>query len=162
MQQELFIKMVLDAWSQYIKRTDDLFNELSDEQLSNTVSAGRNSGRYLLGHLATTHDRMIAILGFGAALRPELYKPFAEQPDGEQVKSYSIAELKAYWKDVNNKLSGYFNTLKPEQWFERHNSVSEEDFKKDPHRNKLNIIINRTNHLASHYGQLLFLKPRKQ
>lgn len=160
MQQEVFIRMVLDAWNQYIKRTDELFRELTEEQMANTVSGGRNTGIYLLGHLAATHDRMIPLLGFGEVSRPDLYQPFVEQPDGEQAKAYSIAELKAHWKEVNDKLSGYFSTMKPDEWFRRHNAVSEEDFKKEPHRNKLNIIINRTNHLASHYGQLLFLKPR--
>jgi hypothetical protein len=36
-------------------------------------------------------------------------------------------------------------------WFSRHMLVSPEDFAKEPHRNKLNVIINRTNHMANHY-----------
>jgi hypothetical protein len=45
-----------------------------------------------------------------------------------------------------------------EQWLEKHTSVSDEDFAKEPHRNKLSVLISRTNHLANHIGQLLFLK----
>ena len=34
----------------------------------------------------------------------------------------------------------------------------EEDFIKEPHRNKLNIILTRTTHLSYHTGQLALLK----
>jgi len=36
-------------------------------------------------------------------------------------------------------------------------AVSDEDFSKEPHRNKLNVIINRTNHMSYHLGQLILL-----
>jgi hypothetical protein len=36
--------------------------------------------------------------------------------------------------------------------------ISEQDFAKEPMRNKLNVLINRTNHLAYHYGQLRLIK----
>ena len=41
--------------------------------------------------------------------------------------------------------------------FEKHTAVSEEDFSKEPHRNKLNIVISRTSHLQYHTGQLVLL-----
>jgi hypothetical protein len=161
-QQEVFIKMALDAWITYVKRTDDLFMALSDEQLLREVSPGRNRGIYLLGHLAGVHDRMLPVLGFGDQLYPELYGAFVESPDKAIADIPSIAALRLYWKEVNAKLAEQFNQLKPEDWFQRHNSVSEEDFKKEPHRNKLNLIINRTNHLASHFGQLVFLSNKEE
>ena len=38
--------------------------------------------------------------------------------------------------------------------------VSEEDFKKEPHRNKLNVMLSRVTHKASHLGQIdLELRP---
>ncbi len=43
------IKMVLDAWHTHIKRTDDLFNSLTDEQLMQEIAPGKNRGVYLLG-----------------------------------------------------------------------------------------------------------------
>ena len=60
-QQQLIIKMALDAWHVYINRTDKLFNELTDEQLVNEVAPGRNTGIYLLGHLAAVHDAMLPL-----------------------------------------------------------------------------------------------------
>jgi len=69
--------------------------------------------------------------------------------------------LKQYWKDVNAKLSAAITTLSPDEWFAKHTSVSAEDFAKEPHRNKLNLLMNRTNHQSTHYGQLIYLKPKK-
>jgi hypothetical protein len=161
-QQEVFIKMVLDAWNSYIKRTDDLFNALSDEQLLNEIAPNRNRGIYLLGHLTAVHDRMLPILGFGNQLYPTLYSAFVESPDKAVKDIPSIAELRFYWKEVNSRLDEHFRKLTPDEWFQRHNSVSEDDFNKEPHRNKLNLIINRTNHLVSHFGQLVFLSNKEE
>ena len=65
-----------------------------------------------------------------------------------------------YWKEVNNVLSERFLKMPVNEWFQKHNAVSEVDFAKEPHRNKLNMVINRTNHLANHLGQLILLKAR--
>ena len=48
--------------------------------------------------------------------------------------------------------------MQPEDWFQKHSSVSAEDFAKEPHRNKLNIMITRATHLAYHTGQMALLK----
>jgi hypothetical protein len=37
-------------------------------------------------------------------------------------------------------------------------SVSPEDFVEEPHRNELNVLINRTGHVANHIGQMNLLK----
>src|ERR1700758_5279232 len=78
---ELFIKMVVSYWQVVNNRTTDLFDKLSDEELSAETAPGRNTGGYLLGHLAAVHDAMFPILGFGEPLYPELYKVFVESPD---------------------------------------------------------------------------------
>ena len=162
MQPELFIKMVLDAWDMQIKRTDDLFNQLSDEQLMMEVSPGRNRGVYLLGHLAAVHDRIFRLLNLGEEINSGMYKVFVASPDKSGVEIPPVSEVRLYWKKVNSKLTERFSKLSTEEWFQRHTSISDEDFIKEPHRNKLNIIITRTNHLASHLGQLIFLKPKNQ
>lgn len=160
MREELFVKMVLDAWHTQLKYANDLFDVLSDEQLMQEVAPGRNRGIYLLGHLAAVHDKMLVVLGFGDSLEPELYKTFVMNPDKAIADLPSITELRLYWKKVNETLAQNFAKLTPAEWFQRHNSVSEQDFEKEPHRNKLNLIINRTNHLANHIGQLSFLKKK--
>jgi hypothetical protein len=161
MKEELFIKMVLDAWNVHVKRADDLFNSLSDEQLMKEIAPGRNRGIYLLGHLAAVHDKILPLLCLGNQLKPEWYNIFVENPDKTIANIPAMADLRLFWNEVNKSLSKHFIKLTPTQWFQKHNSVSEEDFIKEPHRNKLNLVINRTNHLSSHLGQLLYLKGKK-
>src|SRR4051812_40801994 len=157
---DLFIKMVLDAWHTHIKRTDDLFNSLTDEQLMQEIAPGKNRGIYLLGHLPAIHDRMLPLLELGAPLHPELWEPFVEHPDKAVEALPAIGTLRAYWTAINTHLAARMQSLSPEAWFQKHTAVPAEDFAKEPHRNKLNIIINRTNHLANHLGQLLLLKSK--
>ncbi len=156
----VLIKMVLDAWHIHIKRTDELFNSLSDEQLMKEISPGRNRGIYLLGHLAAVHDRILPLLELGNSLHPQLWQPFVESPDKAVAELPAIQVLREHWKEINTKLADKMSGLSAADWFQKHTSVSAEDFAKEPHRNKLNIIINRTNHLSSHFGQLLLLKPK--
>jgi hypothetical protein len=155
---ELIIKSVLDAWYSRLDATDKLFAELSDEQLQNEVSPGRNRGIYLLGHLTAVHDMMLPLLNFGEQLYPQLNDPFLSKPDKTVKEIPSADKLRSYWKNVNSRLAENFNALTPDEWFQKHSSVSEEDFVKEPHRNRLNVVIGRTNHLAYHRGQLALIK----
>lgn len=157
-QQQLIVKMVLQGWENYIRRTDELFTGLSDEQLLREVSPGRNRGIYLLGHLTAVHDRMLPLLELGKVNYPQLESPFLSNPDKSGHEFPPIPELRQQWADINKKLEDGFPSLSPENWFDRHTAVTREDFVKEPNRNKLNLIINRTGHLATHYGQLIFLK----
>ena len=157
-QQQLIIKIALDAWNGQVSRADKLFNSLSDEQLQEEVAAGRNSGIYLLGHLTAIHDALFPLLGLGQKLYPQLEDIFIKNPDKSGIEKPGTKELRNYWSEVNNKLSQHFNQFTTDEWFQKHTSVSEEDFEKEPHRNKLNVLLNRTNHLAYHLGQLVFLK----
>lgn len=156
----VFIKMALSAWDSYNARVDKLINTLSDEQLLAETAPGRNSGIYLLGHLIAVSDGLFPILGFGEKLYPELNKIFLESPDRSGLEMPSITELKEYWKKVNTKLTDHINGVSEDEWFTRHNNVSEADFANEPHRNKLNIIINRTNHTSYHLGQLVYLAKK--
>lgn len=156
----VFIKMVLDAWHGRIKETDALLANLSDAQLMQETAPGRNRGVYLLGHLVAVHDGMLPLLGFGAKAYPQLGEPYVDQPDKAVPDAASVADLRAYWKITNATLAHHFAKMQPEEWFQRHNSVSAEDFAKEPHRNKLNIVINRTGHLAYHLGQMAYLKAK--
>jgi hypothetical protein len=157
MTNEVVVKMVLDAWHSKIKEANDFLDSLTDEQLQKEAAPGRNTGIYLLGHLTVTHDLMLPILGFGQALYPQLKAAYDDNAD---AKTYSetASELRQYWKNTNSILAENFAKMPADAWFERHNSVSAEAFEKERHRNKLNIIISRTNHLSYHNGQVVFLK----
>jgi hypothetical protein len=157
-QQQLIIKMALDSWNTYITRTDKLFNDLSDEQLQEEVATGRNSGIYLLGHLTAVHDALFPLLGLGEKLYPQLEDIFIKNPDKSGIGKPATKDVRNCWSEVNNKLFQHFNQFTADEWFQKHTSVNDEDFEKEPHRNKLNVVLNRTNHLVYHLGQLAFLK----
>jgi uncharacterized damage-inducible protein DinB len=154
---QLFIKMVISNWELQNRRLNDLLGKLSDEQLSRETALGRNTGVYLLGHLAAVSDGMLPLLGLGEKLYPQLENIFLTNPEKSGIEKPSIAQLKEYWHAVNALLSERFANMQPEDWFTRHSSISEEAFAKEPHRNKLNILINRTNHQSYHMGQFIYL-----
>ena len=159
--EQLFLKMALDAWTSQINQTNRLINSLSDEQLQSEVAPGRNTGTYLLGHLTAIHDALFSLMRFGERLYTQYDEIFVHSPDNSELKRPSPKELRESWTRVNEKLGQYFNSLSAAEWFERHASISEIDFEKEPHRNRLNVVLNRTAHLANHLGQLTFLKPRE-
>lgn len=157
-QKQLTIRSVLDAWHSRIEAADKLFDSLSDEQLSREIAPGRNRGLYLLGHLTAVHDKMLPLLNFGSQMYPHLDEPFLNKADKTVSDLPSAKELREKWKTVNAKLASHFNKLTPDEWFQRHTSVSEEDFAKEPHRNRLNVVVGRTNHMQYHIGQVALLK----
>ena len=155
---QVLIKMALSAWDTYNTNLVTLIDSLTDEQLSREVAPGKNTGVYLLGHLMAISDGMLPILGFGEKLFPHLEDVFVNNPDRSGLEKPGAGDLKKYLKAVNEKLSEKIKAAAPHEWFSRHMLISPEDFAKEPHRNKLNVIINRTNHMAYHFGQLLLLK----
>lgn len=155
---QTMVKMVFDRWHAAIKQFGTALDSLTDEQLQQEIAPGRNRGIYLLGHLIAVHDDMIPILDFGNKQYPELYDLFIKSPDKTMAEIPSAAELRAKWNSLNEVLNQKFDGLQPEDWFQKHTSVSAEDFAKEPHRNKLNIIVTRTNHLWYHLGQFILIK----
>jgi len=159
-QNALFVKMALDAWETYNARVDKLIAKLSDDQLKAETAPGRNTGIYLLGHLVAVNDAMLPLLGLGERQHPELEAIFLRSADKSGHEMPTIDTLKDYWNTINTTLRGHFSAMQPEDWFTRHTSVSQEDFEKEPHRNRLNIILNRTSHQAYHLGQMVYLDPK--
>lgn len=159
-EKELFIKMVISNWELQNIRVNKLIAKLSDEQMASPTAPGRNTGVWILGHLIAVNDGMISLLGLGEKLYPELEAAFIGEVNKPGVVAPPLADLKKQWDTLNARLTEYFNALPPEEWFTRHNSISPEDFAKEPHRNKLNILINRTNHQSYHLGQLIYLDKK--
>lgn len=155
---ETFLKMTFDRWYGSIKNWDTILDSLTDETLLKEIAPGKNRGIYLLGHLIAVHDEMLKLLDMGEKQYPELYESFIKSPDKATDQLPSASELRSFWTKQCEALKEKFDRLKPEEWFEKHTVVSAEDFIKEPHRNKLNIIITRTSHLQYHSGQLVLLK----
>ncbi|MES2761781.1 MAG: DinB family protein [Bacteroidota bacterium] len=157
-QEQLSVKSVLDAWYARIETSNKKFDSLSDDDLQKEVAPGRNRGLYLLGHLAIVHDKMLPLLNFDAQLYPHLEDAFLAKPDRAVTDIPSVKELRAIWNNVNSKLASHFANINADGWFEKHSAVSAEEFVKEPHRNRLNVLIGRTNHLQYHMGQVALLK----
>lgn len=157
-QHALFVKMALDAWNTQSSRTTKLIQSISDETLSEETAPNRNTGIYLLGHLIAVHDAMIPLLDFGDKLYPQLETIFLKNPDKSGLEKPFPQDLRLYWNTVQSVLANHFNELPAEDWFKKHATISHEDFLKEPHRNKLSVLINRTNHMAYHLGQMAYLK----
>ncbi len=158
MENEIVFKITLDAFSNNIKRATKLIHELSDKQISQEISPTKNTGHYLIGHLIAVHDNMLPLLGLGESLYPELVHVFLKNPDKSELSKPSIEQLRKQWDEVHNTLLTQLKSFTPAQWLEKHKAVSDEDFAKEPNRNKLNVVLSRTNHLSYHLGQIALLK----
>lgn len=157
-QTEIFLKMTFDRWNTSVKNFDTLINSLTDDDLQREIAPGKNRGIYLVGHMVAVHDDMLVLLDMGEKLYPALQEPFLKNADKVISPIPSGAELRTCWAKQCEVLQQKFEKLTQDEWFEKHTAVSPEDFVKEPHRNKLNIIVTRTTHLQYHIGQLRLLK----
>ena len=153
---QLFVKTAITAYEIWLSRITKLFEALSDEQMLSEIAPGKNRPVYLLGHLLVVNDAMIPQFGLGTGKFGHLREAFVAQPD-RAAELPPVGDLRQNWKDLNSELGSLFASLSPAQWLEKHTSVSEEDFAKEPHRNRLAILLSRTSHLAYHLGQLMLL-----
>ena len=158
-QKQVLIKMVLDGWKSKTGQLDKLLSELSDEQLQKEVAPGRNRGFYLLGHLTALADSIFPLLGY-EKIAEQLFKPYVLNPDKENGELPGVETLRQEWTRVNDILAEKMSSLQPDEWFGKHTSITEEDFAKEPHRNKLNVVLSRISHVDYHLGQMQFLKNK--
>jgi hypothetical protein len=150
----LFITPALKSWDVWLNRLDKTFDALTDEHLGRPIAPGRNRAFYILGHLIAVNDAMIPQLRLGEAGYPELYEPFVKQPDRAAASYPAPAQLRHSWKSLNARLADLLGQLSPAEWLERHATVSEEDFAKEPHRNRLAALLSRDSHLSYQLAQL--------
>ena len=151
-------QMIIESWNLTVKRVSDLFSKISEYEIMKEVAPNRNRGIYLLGHLTASHDSMLPLLGLSQSMFPELKFYFLISPDNINKQPYSFAELLEKWTAVNEELKKHFKNLSPEDWLLKHTAISDEDFAREPHRNRLNVVLSRTNHLSYHQGQLKLLQ----
>ena len=143
----------LKVWKTQIDRADKLFGTLSSEEVLREIAPGRNRLLYLWGHLTAIHDAMLPLLKLRERLHPELDVAFVSNPDKSQAAIPSHEQVRRGWNAVNAELWKGFERMSWSDWLQRHSAVSEEDFAKDPSRNRFSILLSRTNHLSYHLGQ---------
>jgi hypothetical protein len=159
--EEMSVTVALKSWTTWVGNAGKAFDSISDEEMLTEIAPGKNRPIYLLGHLISVNDSMIPQLRLGEAGYPYLKEPFVTSPDRAVTDLPAIQELRQNWKDLNTRLNGLFDQLSPSQWLERHATISEEDFAKEPHRNRLAILHSRTNHTSFHLGQLVLVAKRR-
>jgi len=156
--EQLFIKIATQAWDTQITRINRWLYGVTEEQLMEEIASGKNRGIYIVGHLLAIHDAMNKILGVGPRAHAALDEAFVKNPDKSAFDMPAVDTLKRYWNEVHENLSNHFKEMQPGDWFKRHHLMTDEDFAKEPARNKLSVLINRTNHAAYHLGQLRLFK----
>lgn len=156
--EELLGTTALNSWKLVIGRFDQNLAAISDEQLQKQVAPGKNRLFYLVGHLTAVHDRMLPMLGLGERLHPELDEVFITNPDRAVPDLVSASDLRKAWSEVNRKLTDAFERFTATEWLEKHTAVSDEDFAKDRTRNRLAVVMSRTNHVSFHSGQAVLAK----
>jgi hypothetical protein len=154
------IDSALRGWKSNVERADKLFEPLSPEQLEQEVAPGRNRLIYLWGHLAAVNDALLPLLGIGERLHPEFDDMFIANPDKSVQVTVSGQSLKSAWQEINQKLWSGFSKFSASDWTQRHTAVSEEDFEREPHRNRFAVLLGRTTHLAYHLGQAALPRPK--
>jgi hypothetical protein len=154
------IDAALRGWKSNVESADKLFGALSPEQLEQQVAPGRNRLIYLWGHLAAVNDGLLPLLGIGERLHPELDAMFIAKPDKSVDLTVTGKSLKAAWDEINQKLWEGYSEFSAEDWAGRHTAVSEEDFEREPHRNRFTVLLGRTVHLAYHVGQATLARPK--
>ncbi len=147
------IDSALRNWRSTVDRAGKLFGNLSQEQLLQEVAPGKNRLIYLWGHLTAFNDALIPLLGFGSRIRPELDLMFVSNPDRTVTTILSGGELKIIWQETSQILWTGFSKLSVADWLLKHGAVSEEDFLREPHRNRFTVLLARTTHIAYHLGQ---------
>jgi hypothetical protein len=148
-----YIVLALKTWNTQIDRADKLFGGFSSEEILREIVPGRNRLLYLWGHLTAVHDAMLPLLLLGERLHPEFDVAFVSNPDKSRAEIPSHEEVRQAWNRVNAELRKGFDSMSWSDWSQKHAAVSEEDFAKDPSRNRFAILLSRTNHLSYHLGQ---------
>ncbi len=155
------IDLTLGVWKADIGRVTKSFSDISEEELLREICPRRNRLIYLLGHLTAVNDALFPLFGLGEPLYPEMHEAFLTSPDRSPVQeTFSGEDLKHRWVNVNQALLLSFDKLSPSQWLEKHTAVSEEDFKREPSRNRFTVLLRRTGHISYHLGQITLTNKR--
>jgi hypothetical protein len=131
-----------------------VLDTITEKGFHQPIVSGGNSPSWLLGHLADTDDALFEVLGIRQRMFPDLARIYHHERGTNQAGHLTIKELSGQWKIIIEELNRTLKSYSEQDWLSRHTVVSEEDFKKEPHRNKLNVILTRLTHKASHLGQI--------
>ena len=156
-QTRILVNMALKAWSQQVGRAEKFFDAQLDEDFSKEIAPGKNRISYLMGHLVASNDSMMTLFGFGPRLFPSYDDIFSKNPD-RALPQPPVTDVRVAWRELHSTLAKHFDSLTVNEWLDKHTAMTEEDLHNEPTRNKLSVMISRTNHVAYHMGQLVLVK----
>lgn len=148
------LEICLLQWDMHTRRIQKIMDTISNENYTKAIVTGGNSPSWIMGHLADTDDRLLELFGIRQRMFPELEKIYHHERGTNQLNHLSKEELMVKWNAITAELDRVFKGMSEADWHARHMAVSEEDFKKEPYRNKLNVLLSRVTHKASHFGQI--------
>jgi uncharacterized damage-inducible protein DinB len=148
------LDICLLQWDTYNRRMQKVLDTISDEDFHKPIIPDGNSPSWLLGHLADTDDALLELFGIRKRMFPDLAKIYHHERGTNQSGHLTKEELSTQWKAIVEELNRAIKSYSEKNWLSRHTVVSEEDFMKEPHRNKLNVMLSRVTHKASHLGQI--------
>lgn len=157
-EQDLFIATILKNWHLQVRRGKALLDSITEDEIMKEVAHGKNRGIYIVGHIVAYHDLLGEILGYGKRKYPPLQTIFIETADKSGLEMPSYAEIKVLYEDLHKNIAEQLEDYPIEQWYQKHEAMTDDDFEKDPSRNKLNVLVSCISHLAYHLGQLRLLK----
>lgn len=147
-------------WNTYNTRMQKAFDELDGTEFQVPVAEGFNSPSWILGHLVDTDDMLLEVLGIRARIYPDLSRIYHHERGSNQTGHLAKSELMSRWKVILAELERSFKSWTESEWLSKHAVVSEQDFQREPHRNRLNVMLTRVAHKASHLGQIAMMKKR--
>jgi hypothetical protein len=157
-----FASGIIKAWNAQAQGITAFFEKYSDADYLKPIAPDRNRPIYILGHLIAINDALLPLLGLGQKLFPELEAQFLSNPDDHTSTTPTLRELKQKWETQLGVLAKHFSSMQPHEWLHPHKAVSEADFANEPHRNKLSVLLSRTNHMGYHLGQLNLFPEKKR
>ena len=158
MNEKRLILAATHSWKSTVERAETWFDALQRADFELAVAPGRNRVLYLYGHLIGVHDLMYELLGLGARKYDALDRFFLRVADRSLEAYPDPAVLNEYWHELHPRIAEGIAAFTAEQWASKHAAVSEEDFEKSPWRNRFSVLLSRTNHLATHFGQLRLVR----
>ena len=154
------VDSALRSWKKNQDRLGKFFSALPEQHLLQEIAPGKNRLIYLWGHLTAINDAMLPLLGFRQRLHPELDLMFVSNPDRSVPAILTGEDLKAIWNQIEEILWTELCQLSASEWLQKHDSVSADDFAREPYRNRFSILLDRTAHLAYHFGQVKLAQGR--
>src|SRR5882762_1878170 len=113
-----------------------------------------------LGASCSGERRALAAARHWRTASPGTRRMFISKPDRSVELTLTAQSLKSAWDKINEKLWEGLSKFSAADWAGRHTAISEDEFKREPNRNKFTVLLGRTAHMSYHVGQATLARPK--